>query len=290
MIKTKLLILMLVFIYLISFSCILHAQDLCLTTAEKYFEISNYDFAITEYKRFLFFNPNYEYAGNIYYNMGQAYKNQNKWPEAIDAIRKSISKTSRDSLKDERRISMAIINIAKPDYSSAEFELLRVAHFSKFPYLKRKAYFFLGVCYLYTERWQELHEALDHYFVDSLSICSNTVDSLILLSSDLKYKSPILAKWLSTFIPGSGQIYCGYIKNGLNALILNSITSYYFVDSLIKKRYKDALISHLTIFERYYRGNRYNAERIARTYNMRINSDYAKSILDYLSTIELSRQ
>jgi len=70
---------------------------------------------------------------------------------------------------------------------------------------------------------------------------------------------------------------------------LNSITGYYLVDSVIKKQYKDALISHLTLFERYYRGNRYNAEWIATSYNRRISSNYAANIMDYLSIIDLSQ-
>jgi len=262
-----------------------HAQGISLISADKFFEIGNYDLAITEYKRFLFFNPNDESASNIYYKMGLAFRNQEKWSEAIDAIRKSIAITTQDSIKEDRKISKAIVYISKSDFSSAEFELLRIANFSKYHSLKRKAYFFLGVCYLYIAKWEDSRLAFNHSFTNSPSVRSK-IDSLLELSSNLKYKSPRLAKWLSTFLPGSGQIYGDDIKNGINALILNSLTSYLLIDSLIENRLKDALIGNITLFERYYRGNRYNAEQIVQSYNMRLGQNFAKNILDYLNRIE----
>lgn len=275
------MILILLFL-IVSFS---NAQDVSLITADKFFEIGNYDHSITEYKRFLFFNPIDESASDIYYKIGLAFRNQGKWSEAIDAIGKSIAITTQDSIKNDRSISKAVIYISKSDFSSAEFELLRIISFSKYPSIKKKAYFFLGVCYLYTARWEDSRVAFNQCFANSPSVRSK-IDSLLELSSNLKYKSTRLAKWLSTFLPGSGQIYGGEIKNGLNALVLNLITGYLLVDSLIEKRFKDALITNITLFERYYRGNRYNAEQIVRLYNMRINQNYSKNILDYLNKMD----
>ncbi|MBD3373615.1 hypothetical protein GF406_01150 [candidate division KSB1 bacterium] len=280
--KIPTLILNIFLLLIVSFS---HAKDVCLSSADKFYEIGNYDLAITEYKRFIFFNPNDETASNIYYKIGLAFRNQAKWSEAIQSIGKSISLTTQDSIKDDRGISKAIIYISKSDFSSAEFELLRIANFSKYHSLRKKANFFLGVCYLYTAKWEDSRLSFNHCFTNSPSVRSK-IDSLLEFSSNLKYKSPRLARWLSTFLPGSGQIYGGDTKNGINALILNSLTSYLLIDSLIENRLKDALIGNITLFERYYRGNRYNAEQIIKIYNMRISQNFAKNILDYLNKME----
>jgi tetratricopeptide (TPR) repeat protein len=282
MIKNKIIVIIIsILMSLVPFS--LNGQDDCLRFADKFFDNGNYDYAITEYKRYLFFNPDSKLCGDVHYKIGLAFRHQNKWSKAISEMRKSVSFVSNDSIKDERRISIAIINIAKSNYSSAEFELIRIVHFSKYPILKRKAHFFLGVCYLYTSEWEKARKEFNDFY---LSNFPDKIDSLFNTASTLEYKSPVLAKWLSTFIPGSGQIYGGDIKNGINAFLLNSITGYFLIDSLIENRLKDAMISNFTLFERYYRGNRYNAEQIVKLHNKRLSQNFAKKILDNLNKIE----
>lgn len=263
-----------------------NAQDSALVLASKLYNNSNFEEAITEYMRFIYFNPDNEKVGDVYHKIGSAYRNQKKWHEAIDAIRKSIAISSNDSIRDDRRISLAVIMIANANYSAAEFELLRISHFTNYSGLKRKANFFLGVCHLYTFKWKESQEAFSNYYSGSFKNKGNEIDSLFTFATNLTYKSPGAARWLSTFLPGSGQIYCGDWRNGINALVLNSLTSYLLINSLLERRFQDTFISFLTPFERYYRGNRYHAERIALLHNERLNETSAKKILEYIQHME----
>jgi tetratricopeptide (TPR) repeat protein len=262
------------------------AQDIAFDLANKFFETENYEAALTEYQRYTFFNPHGELIGQAHFQIGKIYQFQNQWLKAIDAMRQSISVTQHDSLRDERRISIAVVMMADHDYSMAEFELLRVAHFSNHSLLRKKAFFFLGICYLYTYRWEETRRALDHSYSDSPSEDGHTLDSLLSCSIELAHKSPQTSKWLSTFLPGSGQIYCGDWPNGLNALALNSALGYLFFDALFTKRFQDAFIGFFGLFSRYYRGNRYHAERIAISYNENVNKTFAQEILSSLRQIE----
>ncbi|MBN1350540.1 tetratricopeptide repeat protein [candidate division KSB1 bacterium] len=262
------------------------AQDAALTLANKYLAGGNYDAAITEFKRFLCFNIEHEAVSDIYYEIGLAYRNQKKWASAIEALRQSMVYAENDSVKQERRISIAIIQLGTANYSAAEFELLRIAHFSDYPGMKSNALYFLGVCYCYLASWQQAQQAFDEYFKQNPSAAQHAIDSLFASTRDLNYKSPVLARWLSTFLPGSGQIYAGDWRNGFNAMILNSITGYYLIQSLIEQRIKDALIGHLTLFERYYRGNRHNAAHAATLHNQKIDEKLSRNILDRLSKTE----
>lgn len=259
-----------------------NARDVALELADGLFDMGSYQEAVTEYKRFIYFNPDNETNGEVYYRIGLAYRNEGKWREAADAVRKSISMTSGDSLRDERRISVAVILLAGGNLSGAEFDLLRVANFSDYPWLKKKAFFFLGVCYIYGYRWEESQKALARYFSDSPSQEGHQVDSLLARSSGLRYKSPGVAKWLSTFLPGSGQIYCGNWRNGINALAVNSLTGYLLVDAALDQRFADLSVSHFTLFYRYYRGNRHNAEKAALLKNEDLSRTLAKKIMDSL--------
>lgn len=265
---------------------ILSAQDITFQLAGKFFANGNDEAAITEYKRFIFFNPDHDSVGAAYYQIGIAHRNQEEWSAAIDAIQTSISLTIDARLKEKRKIDIAIINIARGEYSTAEFDLLRIAYFSDNIEIKRKAYFFLGLCYIYRFKWEEARQAFDQFFTNSLTTEQAKIDSLFTTASELNLKSPRLAKWLSTFIPGSGQLYVGDIRNGINALVLNSIIIYFFVDALLEQRLQDALIGDLFLLERYYRGNRANAERIAREFNEEINRKFAQTIIENLRKLK----
>ncbi len=278
-------------IFFLGFETILlQAQDISLELANKFFEAEDYENAITEYKRFIFFNPGHDFVPEAYYQIGICYRNQKKWSEAIDSIQRSISMTADPVPREDRKIAIAIIQIARGNYDTAEFDLLRIARFSDNPTDKKKAYFFLGVCYTYRFKWEEAGQAFNRFFSDSLSSIKTEIDTLCQFASNLNYKSPKLAKWLSTIIPGAGQLYVGDIRNGINAFILNSITIYFFINALVEHRLQDALIGNLFLFERYYRGNRTNAERIAQEHNEKIDSDYGKKIIDYLQQIEFPQQ
>jgi tetratricopeptide (TPR) repeat protein len=260
-------------------------QDFAFGLAERLLNIREYDEAITEYKRFICFatNSNDEMVSDAWFQIGIAYRNQAQWENALNAFHKSLSITTNNKLKDERRIDIGVLLIAKQDYSKAEFELLRVSMFSHYPPLRRKATFFLGICYLYTFKWKEAQKAFNQYFDDSQILQREQVDSLLAVTNYPKYKFPKIAKWLSTFIPGLGQIYGGDLKDGLNAMAINIGTGYLLTNSLLEHRYEDAFISYLFLFQRYYSGNRYNAERITKEYNEKLGGEYSGKVLSLIS-------
>ena len=286
----KLVLICIAFSLIIIRSWNLNAQDVALEFANSFFESGNYDEAITEYKRFIFFTPAHELASEAHFKIGLAHRNKRKWSEATNALKRSIVTTSNDSIRYARRISIGIVLIAQGNYSGAEFELLRVSYFSSNASLKRKAKLYLGICYLYTFDWDKAKEAFNQYFGNLNSPDARDLDSLIALSENLKYKSPSKAKWLSTIIPGSGHIYVGDWRNGINALAINSLMGYFLVNALLDRRVADVLLTHLTLFERYYRGNISNAKTAATLKNEQLNRALAKRTLDFLQTVEAVRQ
>ena len=265
------------------------SNDICLTGADYFFKHENYDQAITEYLRYIFFSQrdrigdqDHEMLSEAFYKMGMCYRNQLAWEKAVQAIIKSLSYTTNDSLRDERKLAIAIIRITSSSYSAAEMELIRLIHFAKTGSIKLKAYFFLGVCYLYQFKWQDAQNQFKKYFANSLNNSSLALDSLLIQAGNLHYKSPNKAKWLSTFIPGAGQLYCGDIKNGINALAINLLTGYLTVDAFVDKRFQDLILGHLAFFLRYYQGNKANAQYLSESYNENLNRETAQKILNYL--------
>ena len=97
-------------------------------------------------------------------------------------------------------------------------------------------------------------------------------------------KSRRLARWLSTFVPGSGQIYAGDIGDGLNALCVNLLFGLPLSGSLRDGRYFE-VTAELPQFLRYYEGNRDNAGKQVDRYNDRLNRRYAEEIIELLKTM-----
>jgi tetratricopeptide (TPR) repeat protein len=259
------------------------AGDLALDLADGLSQAGNHWEAVTEYRRFIFFAADRTAIGEAYARLAAAYRSEGHFAEAEEALRRSIAVSESDSARDECRIQIAVIRIAAEDYSAAELELLRVSAFSKSEPLARKATFHLGVCYLYNYRSREAMEAFGTYF----TAADNTLAAAYPLSGERwpAMKSPDLAEWLSTFVPGSGQIYAGDAADGANALAVNLGTGYLVADALVGNRYSEAALVFGPIFLRYYLGNRENAARIANERNEERNKAFAAQALRHVSRL-----
>ena len=251
--------------------------DEALKLADYLYDQEAYPAAITEYQRFIFFNPKGENISYAYCQVGNANKHLRQWPEAIDAFKSAIASTANDSIRDERKIDLAVTMIASENYSAAEVELLRLAYFSKNEYLKSKASFFLCVNAIYIHRWNDARVALRNY-----EGSSSTIDTMFADAEHTPLKSPRLAKTLSTFVPGLGQIYAGNWFNGLNAAALDISLGYLVADALVEENYAGAMLDYFMLFFRYYQGNRENASTLAEKHNERLNQDFKVKILDQL--------
>ena len=259
----------------------LFARDLALELGDWLLDTGCYEDAVTEYKRFIFFNPVSDSVSYAYYKIGLAYRNEHKWTESLHALQQAIQTAPSDSVRDEAKIALAITLIASGNYGAAELELLKIELFSSSESLKKKAAFFRGISNLYTFKWDEARNAFKKYFNDT-TIVGRQVDSLLAVSQQLRYKSPRLARFLSTILPGAGQIYVGDWRNGINALAINIVTGYVVVSSLIEHRYNDAFLSFTSIFQRYYLGNRQHATKIAQNHNLHLNRLLAEHVLQNL--------
>ncbi|MBC8460644.1 MAG: hypothetical protein H8D67_21885, partial [Deltaproteobacteria bacterium] len=211
-----------VLIFLFSVTFVSEADE-ALRLADHLFDLQNYDESVTEYKRFIFFNPEDKRVGDAFYKIGLAYRAERNWAEAIDALRMSIQKADSDKAKDERRIELGITLIASGNYNLAQLELLTVSEVSQYDSMRRKALYFQGVTDLYMFNWEDAQKRFNLFYSTFERQQRLDIDSLLVEARHLPSKSVRIAKILSTILPGAGQIYAGHWKNGLNALALNSL-------------------------------------------------------------------
>jgi len=257
-------------------------SDQALKLADSLMEQGSYGEAVTEYKRFIFFNPEAEHKDYAFFRMGLAYRARRDWQKAIDALKASIRAAKDSTMADERKIVLAATFIASGNYSLARLELLGVSEPSE------KSLYFDGIASLYMFDWNAVEKAFGGFYSEyaggRMTKRAEEINS-ILLEARQSYKSVGLAKFLSTVLPGLGQFYAGDWRDALNALALNSLTIGLTANAIRKKDYLDiALMS--SISTRYYLGNRYCAEKDVRKRNESLDRQNALRILNLVSADE----
>lgn len=261
------------------------ATDPAFDLGEYLFALENYDAAITEYKRFLFFNSDHPQTAEAQFKIGLAYRAQGWWTEAVEAMIAAVQLTTETESQAEMRTELAVTLIASGTYDLALIELIKVDMQSQSVRLRQRARFLRGIAYLYQFKWEQARSVFQVYLeeIPDGAETAAEIDGLFLDALNRRQKSEKAARLLSTFLPGLGQTYAGDWKNGLNALLLNGVLGYVTLDAAIERDYDDALLSFFFLSYRYYAGNRYRAAEAAQAFNDRENRRHVEKILQVLA-------
>lgn len=260
------------------------AEECPFTLADHFVKFGNYEAAITEYKRFLFFHPENIQAATVYHKIGHAYREQGLWQEAILAMRNAVLHADDKDTKSEYQLNLAVILLASQNYDLARLELIRVALRNPSGTLHQRSLFLQAVAFIYQFRWEEAQEILNDETLLTYAT-DEKLDILFNVAINQKKKSTRIAKVLSAILPGTGQIYAGNWRGGLNAFLLNGALGFVAVDGILDQNYLDAFMWTYYIFLRYYRGNVSRAGRAVDEFNENASRRAADNILKQLQTI-----
>ena len=255
------------------------AEELPLSFGSHLAAQGNYDAAITEYKRFLFFHSDDPRVGEVYYNIGIAYRAQNLWTEALTAFRIATHLAIDSEAKSAHQLELAVTLIATKNYDLAQLELIKVKLRNPPVRLYRRTLFLQTVAYIYQFRWQEARNALREYTTDE------RLETLFDEAINIPQKSASVASVLSKVLPGLGHIYVGDWRDGLNALLLNGALGFLTINAVLDEHYTDAALWGGLVFLRYYRGNTFRAETAAAQFNLQKSRQAADALLQRLQEI-----
>lgn len=255
------------------------AEELPLSLGRHLAAQGNHDAAITEYKRFLFFHPHDPRVGEVYYNIGLAYRAQSLWIEAVNALRIATHYTIDRESKSEYQLELAVTLIATQNYDLAHLELIKVMLRNPSVQRSRRALFLQAVTYIYQFRWEEAREVLRSYTTDE------RLDALFDSALNMPQKSVRIASILSKIIPGAGHMYAGDWRGGLNAIVLNGAFGFLAIDAVLDGHYTDAALWVGVVFLRYYRGNTFRAEKAVEQFNLQVSRQAAEALLQRLQEI-----
>lgn len=251
--------------------------------AEQLLQAGEYDSAVTEFKRFAYFNPGHDELYLALWGTGRCYREMGEWNKSIEALQSALFLAPDDSISAAISLEIAETFFRAERWDNGILELDRMIIGSPPKVLERKAHFFKFLVHLRRFNWQDALRAYRSYVASLKDLQEKPLhvklDSLLVQAQTLPLRSETLATWLSTFVPGLGQIYAGDLRNGVNALGLNAILGFWVYEAFSQKAFFDGTMLFSSAFLRYYLGNRYRAAEIARKANAERQSEMAEKIM-----------
>lgn len=238
--------------------------------AEQLFESGDYQAARREYKRFLFYQPDTEFTDVVNYRIAQSYYYQNE-PDRAERLFHEFSAIHPNSpLRFQSQLMLGQLHFDAGEYSQARSSLFELLHASTEPEVVAAAHYLRGWCYIRTTDWNKAISELRQVNTSQIDVFrgkkARELADTLLAETPLPSKSPQLAGWLSTVVPGSGQFYVGKVKEGIFAAALSGTFIYLAVDAIRDRRYIDCAGISLVGWQ-FYWGNRTSAQQLASEYN-----------------------
>lgn len=240
-------------------------QDLY-SLAEIYYQDGLADLAITEYLRFLFFNPGHQRTSEAHYKISLCYIEENDWPAAQKHLLTAVDAATTTAERFERTFFLVEFLIAVGRYSDALEELSRCAQQDLGGAETARLLFLSGVVNVYLHDWEEANISFSTYFARTDAYPLHTQRAVIDLLSFARqtcWKNPDIARALSYIFPGSGQIYAGDFLEGFHSLFVTGLSAALVVWGMVSGDYVDAIVATLLVFQRFYFGGPFHARRIA---------------------------
>ena len=253
--------------------------------AHHLFERGHYYQAVTEYERFIYYNPDHPSVSDARLKIAFCYKLGEQYTKAIELFR-----TLTDEYFGQECASVAAYNVGEcfrlnGDYEEALYEFNAFVENYPAHSLADKARWNSAWIYIDLE---DYHSAKDHLFlVRESSVYQGPAKELVSALEELprlSRKSPRLAGFLAAVIPGAGHLYTGEKKQALFSFVTNALLIFGTYEAFNKELYVAG--GFLSIFAiNYYSGNVFGALNSAHKYNRRVKEAYLEG---YKRKYELS--
>lgn len=250
-------------LFILSLFSVISLLDL----ADSLYAAKHFYDAVTEYKRFHYHFPNDSHSDYARFQLGLSYLESKEYFKAETTLRKIFESSNQYSQKAKSVLIEYFIQ--NQQYALARIELQDLLLFSSDSIIRKESNRRLGGIELVEDN---LSQAINYFSFINDSILVKETEHL----KRLPRKNPGIAMLLSTFLPGTGEIYCGRYPAGIAAFLINAATLATFIYSVNKKNYVDATLVFSIFFSRFYFGSRQNAHDFAVEYNRRIFSKQIK--------------
>ena len=211
------------------------------------------------------------------------YVSQNNYETARQFLESSII-YAPEPYRTDRKIDLYRLDMINGHISRAESGLIDLYFYADRVDQRSRAALLLGIL----NALKGDYEHSKSYLMQSVELnglssegFESRLDSL--MRDAKKRKNTETAKWMSAFLPGSGQIYAKNAKGAVGAIGIAVFWGGWFVYDIIQQDYYSAALVLLWPWQRYHGGNIQNAGHSVEDYNAKIEDGINRALLDYLS-------
>jgi len=244
----------------------------------KYFEASVW------YERMLYNNSNIQSNYTAIVGKLKCLKKQQQYQQAADFIKRTNDNEFPDSIRSQLLYQQVLclylaanfescisqikqINYLYPQFNNMMLQLLQILSLNE---LKR-----------WSEASRQYENFIRNYFPADSAIIQNPYNHLP------KLKSENTAQWLSTFLPGAGELYAGKPFEALASIVFQGAAVYYGIISWQEKYYFSAWFVGAGLFASFHNGGVRRSEKLVQIYNkkqvMRFNEKVKNQLTDLMS-------
>lgn len=251
-----------------------------LDIADSLMASGEYQAAATEYQRYLFFHPRADNQADVRFRQANALYQSSEISAAFQACQEAIERCSSVASRTNWELRLCRWNIEQGHNQMAARRLTEMTDRDLRPSQQNQALLMLFLLHLESENWDVAHDCLSQLAFDDSTRIRSQQETMKRLRTPPRGRSVSTAQWLSTFIPGAGQIYAGQWKAGLNAYILNGALAFGESQFILQEKYTGSLLWGWLLWYRYYSGNRYHAARLVREANRQQVLIFKKQVLE----------
>ena len=249
--------------------------------AEHLFDQRAYHSAILEYKRLLFYHPDLPRVDLARYRIGLSYYHQGNRELARQNFEEVTQNFPNSPLNLQAQLMLGRTYFDAKDYSTARSTFFPIVSADGGGETAAQARYLRGWCYIHEQAWfkaiTEFRTVQQLQPDTPLSQISDQLADATYANMPLPFKSPQLAQWMSTFLPGTGQIYAGKLENGLISSAINAAIGYLLVDSILDERYVDA-VGICLVGSRFYMDNRVKAREWTIEHNRGLEVEFIRRL------------
>jgi hypothetical protein len=239
--------------------------------ASSIFEQEKYFYAITEFKRLLFFDKQNQYAFKANYFIALSYKYGGKFNDALKYFTLAEIKSKNENEYFLAKSYEVRINILRRTTNQATRILDELEKDDRFKSHKQEIKYWRGWVYIFLNEWKKAAIIFSQDISDTTlaNLCKNVDSNLY---------SVDFAKYSSILIPGFGQFYTGEYVSGLISLGWNILFGYLTINAFVEDRVFDGIVIGGLLWLRFYSGNIQNAAKFAEQKNLKTSNQ----ALDYI--------
>jgi tetratricopeptide (TPR) repeat protein len=234
------------------------------------YQQADYLRAASEYQRFLYMhNPDQNHR--IFYKIGQCFYNASRPDDASEYFQKAAECPYNEALQDSALFAHASALYFSGQTDEFQNTMNSFSHHTVGSDRKIQLVLLQTGFHIKNEDWKKAHTFLNQSISEISDEDKNSLSTMVRLTErglSPPNKSPFLAGFMSTLIPGTGKMYAGRWSDGIFSLLLISGTSWLayegFRDSGISS-FKGWLFGGLSLF--FHTGNVYGSVKAAQITN-----------------------